>query len=66
MNEYDSVQPAYENGPKEANVKRRMPSSEKQFGKEKETMPQEEAEHMPKHHAKHAGKHMHHRHKEHR
>lgn len=32
MNEYDSVQPAYENGPKEVNVRHRMPNSKRQFG----------------------------------
>jgi hypothetical protein len=31
--EYDSVQPAYENSPKEVNVKHKMPSSKRQFGK---------------------------------
>jgi hypothetical protein len=31
-NEHDSVQPAYENGPKEVNVKHKMPSSKRQFG----------------------------------
>lgn len=51
---------AYEDGPKEVNNKRGMPSSEKQFGKGNK-MPQDE---KPK--SKHA-KEMHHgRHKEHR
>lgn len=41
MNEYDQSAVAYEDGPKEVNDKRRMPSSEKQFGKESKTMPQD-------------------------
>ena len=40
MNEYDSVQPVYENGPKEVNVKRGMPGGDNQFGKGSK-MPQE-------------------------
>ena len=61
MNEYDSVQPAYEEGgPKEVNVKRGMPGGDKQFGKHK--MPQND---KPMLHPKlsHYG---HHRHKEYR
>lgn len=40
QSEYDSVQPAYENGPKEINVRRGMPGGDKQFGKNK--MPQDD------------------------
>lgn len=40
MNEYDSVQPAYENGPKEVNTKRGLHDGNKQFGKSK--LPQDD------------------------
>jgi len=41
MNEYDSVQPAYEEGgPKEVNVKRGLHDGNKQFGKASK-MPQD-------------------------
>ena len=62
MNEYDSVQPGYENGPKEVNVKRRVPNSKRQFGdgfieQENKPMRYTKADKEKK---------SHHRHKEHR
>jgi len=38
----DASKVAYEIGPKEKNTKRRMPSSDEQFGKEVKTMPQDD------------------------
>ena len=62
MNEHDQSEVAYEVAPKEVNTKRRMPSGDKQFGKMKETMPQDE----PMRHKKVHVKASHGRHKEHR
>lgn len=48
MNEYDSVQPAYEEGgPKEVNTKRGMPSGNAQFGNGNK-MPQDEKSKLKK------------------
>jgi hypothetical protein len=52
---------AYEDGPKEVNIKRGMPDGDNQFGKGNK-MPQDEGS-APKKHVKHAS---HGRHKEHR
>jgi hypothetical protein len=62
MNEQDQSAVAYEVAPKEVNTKRRMPSGDKQFGKVKMTMPQDE----PMRHKKVNAKTSHVRHKEHR
>ncbi len=59
-NEHDAAQPAYENSPKEVNIKRGMPGGEKQFGRGNK-MPQDSKS------IRHSKMHkMHHRHKEHR
>lgn len=63
-NEKDQSKVAYGDGPKEKNVKRRMPDGDKQFGKEDKTMPQDDKK-MAKPHKRMAKK-AHHRHKEHR
>lgn len=62
MNEYDSVQPAYENGPKEVNHKRRMNQSKEQAGDLADMTPQVNKKVVIKEHPKK----IHHRHKEHR
>lgn len=60
-NEYDQSKVAYETGPKEKNIKRRMPNSEEQTGRGSK-MPQDDEVKV-----KHAKVyHPHHRHKEHR
>lgn len=67
--EYDSVQPAYENGPKEVNRSRRMTNSKEQAGKLADMTPQENNKVATKGYVKkvmaHHNKTMH-RHKEHR
>jgi len=70
-NEYDQSKVAYETGPKEKNIKRRMPNSEEQTGKGSK-MPQDSEEPATKGYVKKAVKHHekmmhpHQRHKEHR
>lgn len=62
-NEVSQSMVAYENSPKEVNNKRRLPDGDKQFGKLKDTMPQDEMKASSK--RQHANKRMI-RHKEHR
>jgi len=76
MNEYDSVQPGYENGPKEVNHKRRMNHSKEQAGDLADLTSQEGKKVATKAYVKkelkehnkkyHHGEKPYHRHKEHR
>lgn len=63
MNEYDSVQPGYENGPKEVNKMRRITNSIDQSGKLADMTPQKNKKVSTKSYYDNK---THNRHKEHR